>query len=281
MRVLRSIVFGLTLALLPMATTLAQEDGGDAGDIGSEFTPGVLNPCPLNNLACPGAYADSYFAFILVNSAKYVFAGILFAMLVWYGFKLILGADNESTVTESYNAYAYAAIATILAGGAFTLANTFAVPTVLVNQAPGNALVMGVINALRALLFTALIFNMSYQGFRLVSDQDESQAEKAKKQFIYGMVGAAIVILADRVVFAVSGANSGILTAEVVGIANFIGTILGAFAVIALFVAGLWLVLAVNDQNAQKAKKIITTSLVVLAVTMMSLAIIRTMLSPF
>lgn len=241
-----------------------------------------INPCPLGELACPGAAADAYFASILSNGAKYAFAGVLLSMLVWYGLKLIMGADNDNTVSESYNAYAYAAIGTILAGGAFTFANTFAVPGQLINHAPTQGILYGVITAFRALLFAALIFNMFYQGYRLVSSQDDSQAQKAKKQFIYGMVGAAIVILADRVVLAVSNVQYGSLTAEVVGIANFLGTILGAFAVIALFVAGLWLVLAVDEQNAQRAKKIITGAFVVLAVSMMSLAIIRlTMEAPF
>ncbi len=240
-----------------------------------------IDPCPLGSLACPGSSTDAYFASILANGAKFAFAGLLFAMLIWYGFKLIVGADNESTVTESYNAYAYAAIGTILAGGAFMLANTFSVPGQLINQAPGNTVLGGVIIALRALLFVALVFNIFYQGYRLVSSQDESQTDKAKKQFIYGMVGAAIVILADRFVVAVSGVNVGILSQEVVGIANFLGTILGAFAVIALFVAGLWLVFAVNEQNSEKAKKIITAAFVVLAVTMVSLALIRlTMIAP-
>lgn len=240
-----------------------------------------IDPCPLGSLACPGAAADVYFASILSNGAKYAFAGVLVGMFVWYGIKLILGADNDSTVSESYAAFAYAAIGTIFAGGAFTLANTFAVPGRIVNPAPGIALLFNVINTFRALLFITLVFNMFYQGYRLVSSQDESQTDKAKKQFLYGMIGAAIVLLADRVVFAVSGGNPGMLSLEAVGVANFLGTILGAFAVIALFVAGLWLVFAVNEQNKDKAKKLIIAALVVLAITMMSLALIRvTMTAP-
>ena len=234
-----------------------------------------INPCPLGALACPGGGADSYFASILVNGAKFAFGGVLFAMMVWYGVKLIMGADNDSTVGEVYKSYAYAMVGTVLAGGAFFLANTFAVPGVLVRHAPTNTILLGVINTLRSLLFAALVFNIFYQGYRLVSSQDESQVEKAKKQFIYGMVGAAIVILADRFVFAFAGVQVGIISAEAIGIANFMGTVLGAFAVIALFVAGLWLVFAVNEQNKDKAKKIIITSFVVLAVAMVSLALIR------
>ena len=234
-----------------------------------------INPCPLGSLACPGSAADAYLAGILVGGAKVAFCGVLFAMMVFYGFKLVTGSDNESTVTEVYNSYAYAAFGTMLAGGAFYIANTFATPGVLVNSFPGNVVLFNVINTFRALLFTALVFNIFYQGYRLATSQDDSQAEKAKKQFIYGMVGAVIVILADRFVFAVSGVQYGIISTEIVGIANFLGTIFGAFAVIALFVAGLWLVFAVNEQNSEKAKKIILTVFIVLAVAMVSLALIR------
>jgi hypothetical protein len=238
--------------------------------------------CPLLSLKCPGNATDIYFKNILVDGGKIAFGGVLFAMLIFYGFKLIMGAGNDSTISEVYNSYAYAMIGTILAGGAFFFANTFAVPGTLVAPAPGNTVLLGVITALRTILFAALIFNIFFQGYRLVSSQDESQVEKSKKQFIYGMVGAGIVILADRLVFAFSGAQVGILSMEVIGIANFIGTILGAFGVIALFVAGLWLVFAVNEQNSEKAKKIIITTFVVLAICMMSLALIRlTFRAPF
>ena len=241
-----------------------------------------INPCPLGSLACPGDGADVFIAGILVGGGKFAFAGILFAMLVFYGFKLIMGADNDSTISEVYNSYAYALIGTVMAGGAFLVANTFALPGVVVNAAPTNTILFGVITALRTILFSALLFNIFYQGYRLVSSQDESQVEKAKKQFIYGMVGAGIVILADRLVFSFTSANIGIISTEVIGIANFLGTILGAFGVIALFVAGLWLVFAVNEQNSEKAKKIIIATFIVLAVCMVSLALVRlTFRAPF
>ena len=241
-----------------------------------------INPCPLGTLACPGVAADTFIASILTGGLKVAFGGVLLASLIFFGFKLIAGSDNDSTITEVYNAYAYAVAGSILAGGAFFIANTFAVPGTLVNAAPTNTIFAGVIVAIRTILFSALLFNIFYQGYRLVSSQDESQVDKSKKQFIYGMVGAVIVILADRLVAAFNGGGIGIITTEMVGLANFLGTILGAFAVIALFVAGLWLVFAVNEQNSEKAKKIIITTFVVLAVCMVSLALIRsTLTAPF
>lgn len=254
-----SVLLGFALGLLP-SSVFAQ----------------VIDPCPLGILPCTGAAGDVFIAGVLVNGAKYAFGGILFLMFVYFGFRLILGADNDSTVSETFAAYAHAAFGTILAGGAFMIADTFTVPGTIANAAPANSVILGVINVFRAILFAALVFNIFYQGFRLVTSQDDSQADKAKKQFIYGMVGAAIVILADRLVTAFWNIDSGILSLEAVGIANFLGTILGAFAVIALFVAGLFLILAIDESNKEKAKKIIIGALITLAVVMASLAIIRT-----
>lgn len=234
-----------------------------------------IDPCPLGVLSCPGNNADAYFSGILINGAKTAFAGVLIAVLVWYGFKLIMGADNDSTVSEVYNAYAFAAIGTILAGGAFMFANTFGVGGILINTAPTNSVLAGVIAGFKALLYTLIVFNIFYQGYRLVSSQDDSQVEKAKKQFIYGLVGGAIVLLADVIVPAFVIVDPSIITTEAIGIANFIGTILGAFALIALFIAGIWLVLAVNEQNKDKAKKVIFTAFIVLLVCMISLVLIR------
>ena len=234
-----------------------------------------IDPCPIADLACPGGFADEYFADILSTGAKFAFGGVLFAMMIYYGFKLITGADNDSTVSEAYNAYAHAAIGTIMAGGAFFIADTFATPGQLVDSDAGNSLLFGVIETFRALLFAALVFNIFYQGFRLVVSQDDSQAEKAKKQFIYGMVGAAIVILADRVVFAFTNRDISIVSAEAVGIANFLGTLLGVFVVVALFVGGLYFIISIDESYRDRGRKIIIAALVVLAVTMLSLALIR------
>lgn len=236
-----------------------------------------VDPCPLDSsiLPCGGGGTSNALLSMFINGAKVTFGSVLFAMLIYYGMKLIMGADNDSTISESYTSYAYAAIGTILAGGAFAFANTFAIQGVLVNAAPTNSVIIGVIVAFRAILYSALVFNIFYQGFRLVSSQDDGQSDKAKKQFIYGLVGAAIVLLAEPIVFGFSTSDSGAIGFQAVGIANFIGTILGAFSVIAMFVAGLYLVFAVNEQNAEKAKKILTAAFIVLVVVVMSLALIN------
>lgn len=239
-----------------------------------------LNPCPVPDIPCDGSgTTDVYIVNSLIVGAKEAFGYVLFAMMVFYGVKLIIGADNDSTITESYHSYAFALIGTILAGAAFTLADTFATqsgdlinPELLVSS---DGVLAGVILALKSLLFAAVVFNIFYQGFRLVSSQDESQTEKSKKQFIYGLVGAGIVVLASSLVNGFTGFDSSAIGVQAVGVANFMGSILGAFAVISIFVAGLYLVFAVNEQNSEKAKKVLSTAVIVLVVTIMSLALIN------
>ncbi len=234
-----------------------------------------IDPCPLNILPCDNGTGDVVILGILTGGAKIAFGSVLFAMMVYYGIKLIVGADNDSTITESYHAYAYALIGTVLAGAAFTLADSFAVQGVLVDSAPASVVFGGVILAFRSILYVALVFNIFYQGFRLVSSQDESQTDKAKKQFIYGLVGAAIVLLAQPLVAGFWLINPDVAGAQAVGIANFMGAILGALAVIAMFVAGLYLVFAVNPQNAEKAKKVLIGAIIILIICILSLALIN------
>lgn len=236
-----------------------------------------LDPCPVSTLPCDGGgSADSYIISRLIDGAREAFGYILFAMMVFYGVKLILGSDNDSTISESYNSYGYALFGTILAGGAFMFANTFATTEGdLINPGPGIAVVEGVIIVLKEMLTSAVVFNIFYQGFRLISSQDESQTDKAKKQFIYGLIGAVFVVLATPIVNAFTGFNADGISTEAVGIANYIGAILGAFAIVSIFVAGLYLVFAVNEQNNEKAKKVLSTAIIVLVVTIMSLALIN------
>lgn len=244
-----------------------------------------IKPCPIPGIPCDtGGGTDAEVISILLNGAQIVFVSVLSAMLIFYGARLIMGADNDSTISETYQSYAYAVIGTILAGSAILFANTFTVPTgdAIISADPTNVVLAGVITAFKAILYSAVVFNIFYQGFRLVSSQDESQTEKAKKQFIYGLIGAAIVLLAEPLVGGFISKQSGVAGTQAIGIANFLGAILGALAVIAMFVSGLYLVFAVNEQNSDKAKKVLSGAVIVLIITIMSLALINiTYYAPF
>lgn len=259
------IIAAVVLSLAP-AMTMAQDPCQAAG----------IDCCPLPGIYCPGGNTDTYILTAIINAAKFAFPGLLFAMFVFYGFKLIAGADNESTVSEVKNAYGYALAGTALALGAFFLARSFATPGELVDTSDdGASFVIGrVALVLKLLIFAALLFNIFFQAFRLITSQSGSQADQAKKQFVYGMVGAVIVILADRIVATFIGRNIAIASREAVGIANFLATLFGGFTLVALIVSGIFMVISVDESFKDKAKRIFFGALILLAVVMASYALI-------
>jgi len=206
------------------------------------------------------------------------FIGILAAILVYYGFRLIMDADNDSTTNEVKAAYGHAIAGSIAVGAAGLLAETFASTSdtgaVFIIPGPAIGAAQNVILSFKGILYAALVFNLSFQGIRLVMHQDESQAEKAKKQFLYGIFGAVVVILADALVSAFVGRNVLIISAQTTGIVEFLLTILGALAVLGIFIAGIFLVLSVDESLKDRAKKSILASIVVLAVVILSLTIL-------
>ncbi len=251
----------------------------------SAFASGPLtqiNPCPVAGLSCPGDFVSYVYGIIGLGSgsagAVRAFIGILAAMLVYYGIRLIMDADNDSTTAEVKSAYGHALVGAILVGAAGLLADTFASTTessaTFITPGPTIGAISNVIVSLKGLVYTALVFNLSYQGIRLVMHQDESQAEKAKKQFLYGIIGAMVVILADAVVSAFVSRDVLIINNQLIGIITFLLTILGALAVLAIFVAGIFLVISLDESLKDRAKKSVLAALVTLAVVILSLSIL-------
>ena len=81
------------------------------------------------------------------------------------------------------------------------------------------------------------------------------------------MIGAAFVILASAVVdaFYVTKSTAPVI-AEAFGIARFALTIFGAVAVIGLIVSGIMLIVSVEESLKERAKKLVITCVVALAV---------------
>ena len=137
-----------------------------------------------------------------------------------------------------------------------------------------------------------MLINIVIQGARLIAAQSQEDAEKAKKRLLYGFVGVGIILLANRMVLAVfpdtvpcssggvsgSGGDSSIISIEMVGIANFLLAAFGLMVVVAIIIAGIYLVVSVKEDNKEKAKQIIKTSIIALAVIIAAFAIVNAFL---
>jgi hypothetical protein len=210
----------------------------------------------------------------------HIFFWFFFAMLILYGFTLVVQSRKSEAVQEAIASYTHAFIGAVIFTGAFLLAEAFATPNVPVNIEPvQEGILERVIAFLVVLVGAVLVANIVVQGIRLILAVNEGNIDTARKNFIQSLVGAAIAMLAKPILSLVrpGGFHLGI-NDEIVGVANFLGAIFGLMAVVTFIIAGIMLVVSVEDSLKDRAKKLIITSLVAMAVVVASLALLTILL---
>jgi len=203
--------------------------------------------------------------------------GILFAGVIYYGFRLLMGGEDEAAITEVKAGFGHALFGAVLVGSAGLIAASFSTSGQPVDVTPLQQTIVSVIGFFTGFVGTALIINIVIQGVRLITAQDDSQIDKAKKGLLYGMIGVVFVMLADPIVnsFAPSTAGATEVASQARGIAEFLITIFGALAVIAMIVGGLMLVVSVDEQLKDRGKKIIIGGIISIIVVIASFSIIN------
>ncbi|PIQ75672.1 hypothetical protein COV83_06965 [Candidatus Peregrinibacteria bacterium CG11_big_fil_rev_8_21_14_0_20_49_14] len=268
-----AILTGILAAVVVPVDVLAQID----------YSNVYGNPCPISGVGGVGCYNSidpvPYVANLISGPRgvrSVIAGGLLMGMLIFYGIKLLVGSRDDNTLTEVKSAYTQALAGSIVIGGAFLLANTFAQPSGnLVDSAPFNTVALNVILFIKALLTTVVMLNVIIQGGRLIVAQEDGAIDKARKRLLHGMIGAAIVILASAVVDAFYDTPStSPIIAEAFGIARFALTIFGALSVIGIIVAGIMLVLSVDEGLKDRARKLVITCIVALAVVITAFGIV-------
>jgi len=237
----------------------------------------ILGDCPIANLSCSTGGAFTSLDTIFEAAQTRIFPALLFAMIVFYGFKLVIQSHDESAQTEVKQAFGQAIFATALVGGAILLADAFAQPGTIANTAQANTVLDFVIKSLVALTFTVVVVNVFIQSYRLIAAQEDSDTDAAKKRLVHGAIGGAVAILAVTIVnaFMSPAGGSSLLSDQAVGIGNFLATIFGGVAVLGLLVSGIFLVLSVEEGLKDRARKLFFVSLAALVVVIVAYTIIR------
>jgi hypothetical protein len=266
-------------------------------DTNIDFLAFSLNPNWANGLqgilpnSAGGGVAglSQYIATNILAALEIGFIALAVVMLFVYAASFVFAGHDENAVTESRLAYVHAITGAALVGLAHLLVQAFS-PTEtgsnIVNVAPLKTGFGNVVFYFRILLAIALTFNIVYQGFRLIMSQTQEDGEKARKRLLYGFIGVAIVLLAQAIVraFDVEGVLGGTgsptgIAVEIVGIANFLLTLIGAMAVFALIIAGVLLLVSVDESLKDKAKTIVKTTVITLAVVLVSFALVNTVIA--
>lgn len=236
--------------------------------------PGIIQTCVVPGISCLGGDLASYINSTILNGARIAFRGLLFGAIIYYGIKLVVMSHSENTLTETRQAIEYAAFGVFLMLGAELIASSFVTGGVV--EPTGLNTVLGyVITFLKALVATALLVNISIQGFRLITAVDDGAMTKARTLLLHGVYGAAIVLLASPLINMLASHEPSQGELELVGIANYIITLFGLLAVVALIVAGILLVVSVDESLKDRAKKLIIASLVALIVVIAAGALVN------
>ncbi|MEK7591572.1 MAG: hypothetical protein AAB489_05210 [Patescibacteria group bacterium] len=270
-------ILALLAALLPLKAHAFQIPNNFCG-IGGAF--GLSTNCGGGGSQGLSAYLVAYG----VNTIGVIFLAVALAMFFQYAVTLIVGSNDESIVTEAKTAYAHAITGAAIVSMASYFAYAFSPdPTV----GPGGAFVyrapieQGFLNAIlyfKVILGAAMLINIVIQATRMITAQSQEDADKAKQRILYGFVGVGIILLANSLVTAVYppfGGNSGIISDEIVGIANFLLAAFGLIAVIAIIIAGVYLLISVKEDYKEKAKQVVQTSIIALAVVVSAYAIVH------
>ncbi len=248
--------------------------------------------CNIVSCRAPGAGGaiglQLYSKAIVFPALELLFVGLLAIMLFSYGVQLVFRSSEESVISESKAAYTYAITGAAIVSFAGFFANTFDLvgrSGVVINMTPAEQAFNNVFIFLKMLLGAALTANAVLQAFRLItSEGNDELIGRARKRFLAGFVGVAIVLLANSIILGIDpdlGANPNVIATEIVGVANFLLALVAIAGISGLIVCGLLLVVSVDEQLQERAKKISRTTLIALTIIVMSYALVNTFISNF
>lgn len=236
---------------------------------------GLVDPCVAGDFACESNLAGLFTSTILTAASR-AFRGVLLASLIFYGLRLLFTAQSDNAATETKQAYEYAIVAAILVVGAEMLSNAFGTPGTIAPAEVRGVFTTYALPFIEGLIVAALIANITIQGFRMIVAGDEGALTKARKHFLFGMIGVAIVLLASPIVNTVWGSpNISTGMQELVGIGDFLITIFGALAVVGVIVSGIMLVISIDEGLKDKARKLLLGCIVALIVVISAAALLH------
>lgn len=217
---------------------------------------------------------QNYIQVTIFPFAQQIFVAVAILMFLYYGVRLLVEGDEESTVTEVRSAYRYgitgAAIVSLTSLILRSVGQSAVTRTTLVNTTAASEAMGLVTDYYRYMVAAAVSAIIVYQGVRLIVAQgDDAEIQKQKKGFFFTLVGVSVILLVDALVGSFLPATGGHPFAiQLVGIANFLLNILGALAVLTFIAAGFFLVISTDDTLKEKAKKTMFTTVVTLVVVL-------------
>jgi hypothetical protein len=267
-------------SLSALALGLAWPGSAFALQLPSNWTLGMCAFIPCPPRGAPGAAGFAgYIADKFIPALLVAFVGLLALSLFISAFNMIIYAYDEGQVKEARMNFVYALVASALVGfaGWITIAFDPRNPGV-VDLDPIAQAIANIIAMIQLMLLILFIVNLVVQAMRLIGSHGEQEyIDRARKRLINSLIGVGVVLLANSITNAAKpGANSNIVAVEIVGIANFMLALIGMLAVVAIIIAGILLVVSVNESLKDQAKTAVKVAVIALLIVIISYAIVQT-----
>ena len=226
---------------------------------------------------------------VLIPIGRYIFIGVGILFLALYAYLMALGTGSEDTMTEQRTNILFAAAGFLVIGFASEFIKIFD-PTeknnVIVDIEQVDSVLLSIVNFMELALGAIAIMAIFYGGIRLITYNGvEERLTDGKNIMLYGFLGFVFVMLADPLVNAVfypaagteniGDEQAGNLIEQAFGILRFLLTFFGAIIFIAFLYAGfLFLLAGVDEEQKEKAKKVLIWTVVGFVIMVVSYAIV-------
>ena len=224
---------------------------------------------------------ESFLSGVVVPAIRTIFIGVGILFVAWYALEMIARGWEESALTEGRKAFGYAAIGMGIIGTSSLLTETFApstAGTALVSATPFITSMERIADFITVITGAFLVFVISMAGFRIIVLQgNESEIDKQKKNFLHGLMGVPILLLARIIVESILPATGdpNDIVVEIAGIVKFLLEITAGLAIFGLIASGFLLIISLHSDNLrQRAKRILYSTLIILIIIIFSLTIV-------
>ncbi|MDD5055332.1 MAG: hypothetical protein PHZ00_03620 [Candidatus Peribacteraceae bacterium] len=211
----------------------------------------------------------------VIKEGLIAFWGISLVALLYYGAQMVLNSSKDQAYSDTTNSFLNALIGFVIIAAASTFATSFAA----YNPSGLGPVIAKVSSTLVYASSGIFILMATLAGLQMVLTQgDEGEFTKWQKVLIGNIIGVMIIFLSSILVNAVMAQDEASIIVEMKGLALFLLTLLGFIGVIALIVAGVMLIISIDESLRDKAKQIVIGTLITLAFVLASYTLIITFL---
>lgn len=254
----------------------------------------------------------------VVDNVRYIIGAVAILMAVYAGFRMVTGWGDEGVYTKQRTTLLWSIIGLAVVGLAGEMGKIFQVACVPGSTTAGPCVEGGFLKDPNAIIRTTTLFNQRTQiivtfikyfigavavimiisnGLRMITmGSSEDKLARDKKNLAYSVIGLILIILADNVISnvfykidltrypSVGGAAPAVDAArgvsEIVGVTNFIVTLAGPLAVLAMIIAAiLYITAAGKEEQINKAKKLMFAAMLGIVIVYGAFAIVSTFIS--